>query len=315
MGKARYLMAAVVTLALVGCVPPPPTPTSAPPTSSQAADLCDRLDRVFGERVSLADAFRSVIADDREAAAEKARLIRTRLEDIVEDLPVPTRVPRSRAAVRDAIQDWVDLLDGAAAIIDVPTAVDREVVLSEGRAVLPLIDEILRPLPSGDPIAVACPELSWAPEPVSFPPPPTNEALGLPDIVGDLTIASHVGRPASSVAGLLKSVGLDPTLVRQITVDVSSMDGGGGLVEVLEPVRSDPAAFAEAVHKAMSPEAVASAPDEVAGFEVYAYRHPDEGTIHVAKRGDRVVILYDLADSAVREILRAMPFELPSYGG
>lgn len=50
-------------------------------------------------------------------------------------------------------------------------------------------------------------------------------------------------------------------------------------------------------------------------FEVYAYRDADLGTAHVAKRGDRVVILYELTDAEVREILEEVPLELPSYGG
>jgi hypothetical protein len=310
-------MAAVATLTLVGCVPQPPTPSAAPPTSSQAADLCDRLVRVFGERIALADAFRSLIADDRDAAADKARRIRSRLEDIIDDLPVPTRVPQSRAALRDAIQDWAGLLDGAAAIIDVPTAVNREVVLSDGRAVLPLIDEILHPLPSGDPITLACPDVVSPSDAVDFPPPPTNEALGLPDTVGDLDLEPHVTRPSTQNSKLLTSLGLDPQLVREIAVDVTntSMEGGFSRVDVLEPIPTETEALAEAVREALLPEASASAPEMIARFEVYAYRDADLGTIHVAMRGDRVVILYDLADAAVREILDAMPFELPSYGG
>jgi hypothetical protein len=310
--------AVVVAWTIFGCVPHPPTPTVTTSPTSQAAHLCEQLERVYSERAAVGDAFRLVVGNDLDGAVEQARLIRSRLDDLLAELPAPNMVPESRTALRAAIQDWAGIVDEAAAIIDRPGGadVDRDIVLAEGRAMLGIFDDILGPLQAGDPVTVTCPDLDFAVEPVSFPPPPTNADLGLPDIIGDLTLESHIEIADSRISRVLKSVDVDPATVRQISVDLSDIDGGAGTFQIVDRVKAPPAALANAVREETIPEAKAVAPETIAGFEVFAYDYPGEQiSVHVAVRRDRVVILHDLADQEVRQILAAMPFELPSYGG
>lgn len=311
----RKVQSGVVTLvsawAISGCVPPPPAPTPATPSpATQAAAMCERLDRVLRERIVLGDAFELVIANDLDAAVEKAQLVRSRLDELLDGPPASAGVGRSQTAVHDAVEDWARMLDHAAAIIDGPggSDVDRDLALVEGRIVLGVTDDIMRTGEPSDPIAAACPGLELSVDPVSFPPPPTNAALGLPDTVGDLAFEPHIGRATSLMSEALDSVGVDSTAVRQIEVQVHDGDGGVSLVEVLDRVEAPVPALADAIRQAMVPEAKAAIPEDIAGFKVFAYRHSDEPTIaiHVAARGDRFVILHDFTDSQVREILGAI---------
>jgi hypothetical protein len=304
----RFTLAAVAVIAVLGCVPQP-GPTSTPiPDAAPAADLCTPAVRILAERGVLAEAYDLVIQGDVASAAEMSRGIHERLAALLGELRV-ARVASSREVVRTAIRNYAELLDGEAAVIAERghSVFDRDVILAYGRNTLPLVDEILRIDVPGDPIAEACPTISFAAEPIAFPPPPTNDDLGLPDVVGDLLVETHVSRPDPRMAEVLEAGGADPDAVRQLEVFLADIDGGGPTARIIDGAAGGEE-LARAIQQEFLPAAVSTGAERWAGFDVVSYRQSDEppDSIHVAARNDSVVVLFDASDAFVRHFLEAI---------
>lgn len=302
------VMAAFVAAALVACEPRP-TATPISPASAAAADLCVYAERVLAERGALGDALELVIRGETPPAAEAAGLIRERLAALREELRVALVAPSAEEA-RVAIRNQAELLDGEAAVIAKRgnSAFDRDVILAHGRASLPLVDELLRVDVPGDPLAEACHAIAFTAEPIAFPPPPTNDDLGLPDVVNDLLVESHVSSADSRTAEALAAADVDADRVRQIEVFLSDIDGGGPTAVIIDGAVAPPDVVAGAIQKQFLPAAEGLGAEQAAGFDVFTYRQSDEppGSIHVAGRDDRVVVMFDASDAFVRAFLEAI---------
>jgi hypothetical protein len=311
-GNATVRRTRAVVIALVfawslgGCLPTSLRPTGTPAASPTASsipqlDLCEQLAAVLAERLALGDAFRAAIAGEFDDAALQARAIRDRLATLLEGLPENWLLTKQEASVRDTLELTASLLTATAATLDDPDrdVLDPVIVLREGETLLGALD-----LPPSDNFTRWCPGLSYPADPVAFPAPPSNAELGLPDTVGALVLDPHIGRTGGFMAELLEALGVNPAAVRSIDVWVP----GGPDMQVYDHVRAPAAAVAEAIGSHFVPGAAKPTVREINGFTVFAYRQlTDEFTVHVAIRGDRVVVFRYNRNGVVRDFLEAMP--------
>lgn len=316
-GTWAVIAAALATWSIAGCNTIAPTSSASPepPVAATASvragvDICSQLTRVFGERRALGDAFRVAIGGDFDGAIAQAHATQGRLDAIVEELPSAAGLPEPQARLRDLAESSAGLVGAATRILDDPErkVVDRDLILVEGRAVLQGMDVVFVLRQPGDTIDTACPGLAFSADPVSFPPPPTNAALGLPDMVGPLTLEPHIGRVDASMAQVFESIGVDPKTVRGINVQLS--DGSVvDLIQVFDRVDAPAPTIAAAVRDLILPEANRPFSQEIAGFRVITYRDPNDDTrsVHVAVRRDRVALFHGIRDAVVRDILEAIP--------
>jgi hypothetical protein len=310
MSRARRFALAAAAIAVLGCVPQPrPTASTPIPGSTPAAGLCAHAEQVFDERGALGDAYELVIEGDVPAAARASHEIQARLRRVLDELRV-SRIAPTREDARVAIRTHAEVLDEAAAVIADRgnSAFDRDVILGDGRSSLPVIDEILRVDVPNDPIVEACPTIAFAPEPITFPAAPTNPDLGLPDVVGELLVEQHVGAAEAWVAEALEMAEVDSNRVRQTEVFLSDIDGGGPPVKIIDGAVGSGEELARAIQQAILPGAKPGAKERWAAFDVFSFRQSAEppGSIHVAVRGDRVVVLLDAADAFARHFLEAI---------
>ena len=134
--------------------------------------------------------------------------------------------------------------------------------------------------------------------------PPSNAELGLPDTVGALVPDPHIQRTGGFMAALLEALGVNPAAVRSIDEWVP----GGPDMQVYDHVRAPAAAVAKAIGNHVVPGAAKPTVHEINGFTAFAYRQPqDDVAVHVAIRGDRVVVFGRPRYAVVRDFLEAMP--------
>jgi hypothetical protein len=316
MPRVRVALAAFATVwSVAGCLPASVrpsasvgTPVSSAATVTPRADLCEQLTAAFSERAALGQVFGLAIAGNLDEATLQAQAIRERLAAVVEALPDERGLAEPQASLRSLVEGAAELMGAVAEILDDPKAkvVDRDAMLHEGKVLLDSIDVTFQMREPGDTISQACPGLMYTADPVSFPPPPTNEALGLPDTVGALVLEPHVWRIDATMAEILEPLGVDPDAVRGIDVWVSP---GGGRMDVYDGVTAPAAALATAIGDRFAPDAARATPAETAGFTLFTFRQPEDdlGSVHVAVRGDRVIVFHGFRDGVVREVLDAMP--------
>jgi hypothetical protein len=272
---------------------PRPSPTVQPATE------CQRQARVFEERSALGDAFRLVIEGRTADGVTVARGVRARLAAAIADA---AGIPGGDPAAGDLPE--AEVLQGVASIIDDPDrpVPDRQLILVQGRALLPFIDRLMNP-ESGSRSWADCPDLVYPGDPVAFPPPPTAAELGIPGQTSHYVLEPHLAAIDGATATIIGRLGGEPGRARVIRVDL----GKDGFLEVIEGIDIAPAAFASALAADIAPGARPTT-RSVSGFEVIDIVDRIASTsVHVATRGDRMVVIHDLGDSAIAEILAAFP--------
>lgn len=307
--------ALAIAFVLGGCLPTAirPTLTASPPTGPSAtirADLCAQLAQVFEERNAVGDGFRLLIAGKVDEAGAAAGSIDARLDALLADLPAEAGLAEPQASLRGVVEASAHLVKAAADVINdqgrpVP---DAQLMLVEGQTLLGAIDTTFSLHEPGDTVSTACPGLAFTADPVRFPPGPSAAALGLPDRAGRFSFEPHLARINGWASDVLQRLGGDPDLGREIDVDVTVGDGGHLKIEVYEGVEVHPAAFADAAASSIVP-GVKPVKREVAGFTVIAFVDRDDPSVsvHVASRGDRILVLNGFSDVDVEAVLAAMP--------
>ncbi len=310
-------MALVVVVALSGCLPSSvhravTASTSAAPTPTPRADLCSQLAQAFAERDALGDAFRLVIAGKVEEAIAAAGLIRQRLDALLADLPDERTPAEPQRSLRGVVEASAHLVQGTAEIIDDPRrpVPDAQLMLVEGQTLLGVIDAAFSMSEPGDTVSQACPGLAFTAQPVSFPPRPSPADLGLPDRVGRIFFEPHLGRISNpDMVEILERLGARPDLGREIDVDAAFVEGGHLQIEVYDGVTVNPVDFAVAIAGILATAGVKPTERLVAGFSVTAFVDRDDSdlSLHVASRGDRLLVFGGFSDTDVEAILAAMP--------
>jgi hypothetical protein len=251
-----------------------------------------------------------VIGDKLDDAIVEARAIKERLHEVLRWLPPPGRLTGSQARLRDEVESSARLMSRVATLLDDPDRPhpNTEVILAEGRTVLMLVDDGFAMTGPNDP-RHACPDVTYVPTPVHFPPPPTNAMLGLPQAVDGQAVTTHVGG-ITDMSDILEQLGADPASGREIGVQIEGRNGAVGMFDVIDamPVDSEALVAALQANDAFT-AGVTPTKYKASGFSVAAFVDPyDPSTAeHVAVRGGRIVRFHDFADPDVRAILAAMP--------
>ncbi|HEY6569658.1 MAG TPA: hypothetical protein VIZ22_05180 [Candidatus Limnocylindrales bacterium] len=233
------------------------------------------------------------------------------MDAIVAALPDERTLTEQRSRLRGGVEFGAEVVREGARVIADPdrTVPDRQLMLVEGETILRFIDTFFLMREPGDTVSQACPGLAFTANAVSFPPHPSAADLGLPEQVGRFSLEPHLTRLDGSAPDLIRRLGGDPTVGRQIDVDATFGDGQHRKIVVYEGLQVDPAKFGDAVAKLDAPRGIKPVRRQVAGFAVTAFvdaSNPGVST-HLASRGDRLFVFGGFSNPEVNAILAAVP--------
>ena len=203
------------------------------------------------------------------------------------------------------------LVQGTAEIIDDPRrpVPDAQLMLVEGQTLLGVIDAAFSMSEPGDTVSQACPGLAFTAQPVTSHRGHRRLTSGFP-IESAASLEPHLG-PVSNpdMVEILERLGARPDLGREIDVDAAFVDGGHLQIEVYDWVTVNPVDFAVAIAGILATAGVKPTERLVAGFSVTAFVDRDDLdlSLHVASRGDRLLVFGGFSDTDVEAILAAMP--------
>ncbi len=312
--RVALRLAAVILagLAITSCNSSTASPAASVMSSSSPSarqNLCAALAATYAERGSLADAFRAVIADNLTSAQSQAAAIRARMAALPDGLPPDSPLASADVALRDTVENAAQLMSDAARVLDPPSGkLNRLKALPDGQVLLRTMDTVMSLAQPGNPVALACPGVSYVPAEVSFPPAPANAAFGLPDTDGGWSLEPRVSE-LGYMDRVLKSVGVDPTSVHYIRVDMTN-GVAWETFDVFGGVSASPERILNALPKeTFDGVAKATASRTVNGFEIVRRgdASPDEIAVTAAVRGDRAVLFVLVPTERIDAILRAMP--------